>query len=323
METAGPSVWPEWESEPGHGQDSGQDSGLESGQDSGRDRGRERVERRAPADGADPFRGRIPPLDTLAPASRRPNRVRLRIGLGAAVVLLLAALLIAVIVTALGPQAGQQSLVPAASGAGGHGAASSGNGSVSGSPDPSGSAGTNSGASGPASGAAGSGTSRASPSPGATAAPVILVHVLGAVLRPGLFELPVGARVVDAVSAAGGFTAAADPAGTNLARPLADGEQVYLPAIGETVPGGVAGSGGTGGSGTGSSGGSGLPAVKVNLNRATAAELDALPRIGPAMAQRIVDYRSANGPFAAIEDLRNVTGIGDKTFEALKDLVTV
>jgi competence protein ComEA len=192
--------------------------------------------------------------------------------------------------------------------------------------DSPGSPGTTSGTSGPASGAAGSGTSRGSPPSDATAAPVILVHVLGAVLRPGLFELPVGARVVDAVSAAGGFSAAADPAGTNLARPLSDGEQVYLPAIGETVPGGAGGAGGTGGaggSGAGPGGGSGLPAVKVNLNRATAAELDALPRIGPAMAQRIVDFRSAHGPFAAIEDLRNVTGIGDKTFEALKDLVTV
>ncbi|MDY7543670.1 MULTISPECIES: helix-hairpin-helix domain-containing protein [unclassified Cryobacterium] len=295
---------------------------MDSGRDSGLDRDRGHVERRAPADGADPFRGRMSPLDTLAPAARRPNRARLRIGLGAAVVLLLAALLIAVIVTAIGPQAGQHVLVPAPSGAGGRGTstASPGAGSASG---PSGSPGTNSGASGPASGAAGSGTSRASPFPGATTAPVILVHVLGAVLRPGLFELPVGARVVDAVSAAGGFTAAADPAGTNLARPLADGEQVYLPAIGETVPGGAAGTGGPGGSGAGSGGGAGLPAVKVNLNRATAAELDALPRIGPAMAQRIVDYRSANGPFASVEDLRNVTGIGDKTFEALKDLVTV
>ncbi|WBM80172.1 helix-hairpin-helix domain-containing protein [Cryobacterium breve] len=292
---------------------------MDSGRDSGLDRDREHVERRAPADGADPFRGRIPPLDTLAPAARRPNRARLRIGLGAAVVLLLGALLIVVIVTAIGPQAGQHILVPAASGAGGRGTSTTSPGTDS----ASGSSGSNSATFGPASGAAGSGISRAAPSAAATAAPVILVHVLGAVLRPGLFELPVGARVVDAVSAAGGFTAAADPAGTNLARPLADGEQVYLPAIGETVPGGAGGTGGTGGSGAGSGGGAGLPAVKVNLNRATAAELDALPRIGPAMAQRIVDYRSANGPFASVEDLRNVTGIGDKTFEALKDLVTV
>jgi len=296
METAGTSDWPEWEPGPGPGQELGRDRGLERARD----------------DEAGPFPGRIPPLDTLAPAARRPNRARLRIGLGAAVVLVLAALLIAVIVTALGPQAGQQVLVPAAGGAAGHGASTA---------SPLASPGTSS-----APGAAGSGASRSSPSSGGTPAAVILVHVLGAVLRPGLFELPVGARVVDAVSAAGGFTAAADPSGTNLARPLADGEQVYLPALGETVPGGTGGAGGTGGTGgsaVGSGGSAGLPAVKVNLNRATAAELDALPRIGPAMAQRIVDYRSANGPFAAVEDLRNVTGIGDKTFEALKDLVTV
>jgi len=293
MENAGPSAWPEWEPETAPGQEPGRF----------RDLGRN------PADEAESFPGRIPPLDTLAPAARRPSRARLRIGLGAAVVLVLAALLLAVIVTALGPQAGQHVLVPASGGAAGHGTSSA---------TPSVPPGQGSGP-----GNAGSGASRSSPSSGATPDAVILVHVLGAVLRPGLFELPVGARVVDAVSAAGGFTAAADPGGTNLARPLADGEQVYLPALGETVPGGAGGAGGTGGSAGGTSGSVGLPSVKINLNRATAAELDALPRIGPAMAQRIVDYRSANGPFATIEDLRNVTGIGDKTFEALKDLVTV
>ncbi|MEB0001641.1 helix-hairpin-helix domain-containing protein [Cryobacterium sp. 10S3] len=296
METPRPSSWPDGEPGTGQGGRSGRGHDLEPN----------------PADAAGPFPDRMSPLDTLSPSARRPNRARLRIGLGAAVVLVLAALLIAVIVTALGPQAGRQVLVSAVGGAAGRGTSTA---SPPASPDK-----------GPASGAAGSGTGRASPSPDAARTPVILVHVLGAVLRPGLFELPVGARVVDAVSAAGGFTAAADPAGTNLARPLADGEQVYLPAIGETVPGGAGGTGGTGGTGgsaAGSGGAAGLPAVKINLNRATVSELDALPRIGPAMAQRIVDYRSANGPFAAIEDLRNVTGIGDKTFEALKDLVTV
>ncbi|MEC5149977.1 helix-hairpin-helix domain-containing protein [Cryobacterium sp. GrIS_2_6] len=303
METPRTPAWPAGEPGTGQGGRPGRGHDLEP----------------SPTDAADPFPVRISPLDTLAPSARRPNRARLRIGLGAAVVLVLAALLIAVIVTALGPQAGRQVLVPAAGGAAGHGTptASPGTGTATDS------SGSTTGTSGPASGAAGSGTGRASPSPDAAPTPVILVHVLGAVLRPGLFELPVGARVVDAVSAAGGFTAAADPAGTNLARPLSDGEQVYLPAIGETVPGGAAGTGGTGGSAAGSGGAAGLPAVKVNLNRATVSELDALPRIGPAMAQRIVDYRSANGPFAAIEDLRNVTGIGEKTFETLKDLVTV
>ncbi|TFB88165.1 ComEA family DNA-binding protein [Cryobacterium algoricola] len=311
METAGPSAWPEREPEAGTGPEhrTGQAGGLERGAAGEADPFPDSF----PDPLRDPFPGRLPPLDTLVPAARRPSRARLRIGLGAAVVLVLAALLIAVIVTALGPQSGQQVLVPARSGA-------SADGPQKASPSATSGTGSGSGRSGSGTGASGSGTARSSP--GATPAAVILVHVLGAVARPGLFELPVGARVVDAVSAAGGFTAAADPAGANLARPLADGEQVYLPAVGETVPGG-AGGGSVGGSGVGSGPAAGLPAVKVNLNRATAAELDALPRIGPAMAQRIVDYRSANGPFATIDDLRNVTGIGDKTFDALKDLVTV
>ena len=313
METAGPSAWPE--GEPGAGTGTGPEhrpgraGGLEPGAAGEADPFRDSF----PDPLHDPFPGRLPPLDTLVPAARRPSRARLRIGLGAAVVLVLAALLIAVIVTALGPQSGQQVLVPGRSGA-------EADGPQKASPSATSGTGSGSGRSGSGTGASGSGTAQSSP--GATPAAVILVHVLGAVARPGLFELPVGARVVDAVSAAGGFTAAADPAGANLARPLADGEQVYLPAVGETVPGG-AGGGSAGGSGAGSGPAAGLPAVKVNLNRATAAELDALPRIGPAMAQRIVDYRSANGPFATIDDLRNVTGIGDKTFDALKDLVTV
>jgi competence protein ComEA len=287
METAGPSAWPEWDPE--------EDPGREPGDESGHTRGRAALPSRVlPGD-------RPPPLDRLAPASRQPHSARLRIGLGAAVVLVLTALLAAVLVTVLGPQSGQQVFVPAASGAAGHGDPKASSGAAK--TDP--------------------GGFTSSSSPASTPTPVILVHVLGAVVRPGLFELPVDARVIDAVSAAGGFTAAADPEGTNLARPLADGEQLYLPALGEAVPGGANGSNGSGGSAAGQKGSAGAPAVKINLNRATATELDALPRIGPAMAQRIVEYRSANGPFASIDDLRNVTGIGDKTFEGLKDLVTV
>jgi competence protein ComEA len=168
-------------------------------------------------------------------------------------------------------------------------------------------------------------------SPEATAAggtPGIFVHVLGAVARPGLFEVRDGARVVDVVAAAGGLLATADQAGVNLARPVTDGEQLYVPNQGEVVaPAAPAGAGtgaagaaqnGTGGGGQGTTTG-----VKVNLNTATAADLDTLPRIGPAMAQRILDYRAAEGTFTSIEDLRNVTGIGEKTFAALQDLITV
>jgi competence protein ComEA len=152
------------------------------------------------------------------------------------------------------------------------------------------------------------------------------VHVLGAVRQSGLFQLREGARVMDAVAAAGGMTETADPTAVNLARVVGDGEQLYVPALGEAQPGAPPGAvradGGVGGApGTGS--GRAAAAGKVNLNTASVGELDSLPRIGPAMAQRIIDYRDANGRFASIDDLRNVTGIGEKTFDGLKDLVTV
>ncbi len=143
--------------------------------------------------------------------------------------------------------------------------------------------------------------------PGAPASSgIILVHVLGAVDRPGLYELHEGDRAIDAVAAAGGFSDAADHAALNLARFVVDAEQLYVPALGEIPPGGAAQSAG-----------------KVNINTADLATLDTLPRVGPAMAARIVDWREVNGNFTAIEDLMNITGIGDKTFEGLKDLVTV
>lgn len=135
---------------------------------------------------------------------------------------------------------------------------------------------------------------------------VIIVHILGAVTNPGLYELHEGDRAIDAVAAAGGFTDVADQGQLNLARFVVDAEQIYVPAIGE-VPaaslGGVAG--------------------KTNLNTADEAALDLLPRVGPAMAARIISWREANGRFSVIEDLMNVSGIGEKTFDALRDLVTV
>lgn len=150
-----------------------------------------------------------------------------------------------------------------------------------------------------------------------TAAPRVLVHVLGAVVSPGVYELGPGGRVVDAIAAAGGFTADAETAAINLARIAVDGEQLYVPRIGEEprpAPGGVDG----GGVAPGGAGG-GL----LNINTATVAELDTLPRIGPAIAQRIIDHREANGPFASIDDLGEVPGIGDATLEGLRDKVTV
>lgn len=157
----------------------------------------------------------------------------------------------------------------------------------------------------------GSAAQVARPTGVASAGPVsgaqIYVHILGEVTRPGLYELREGDRAVDAVAAAGGFTDAADQAQLNLARFLVDGEQIYVPVIGET-PAAAEGT---------SVGG------KVNINTADEPTLETLPRVGPAMAQRIIDWRTANGRFTAVEDLMNVTGIGEKTFEGLKDLITV
>jgi len=209
-----------------------------------------------------------------------PAKSRLRIGLGAAVVLVLVGLGIAVLVSALGPHGTTQSFVPGAA--------------------PSGS---------PAAGASASGASKAGgPEAGGKGSAAIFVHVVGAVARPGLFELRDGDRVVDAVAAAGGVTDAADQSQVNLARFVSDGEQLAVPAVGEATaaPGAVGAAGG-----------------KVNLNTADLATLETLPRVGPAMAQRIIDWRTTNGRFTAVEDLMSVTGVGDKTFEQLKKLVTV
>ncbi|WP_431277215.1 ComEA family DNA-binding protein [Leifsonia poae] len=149
----------------------------------------------------------------------------------------------------------------------------------------------------------------------------MLVHVLGAVKKPGLVSLTTGARVVDAVAAAGGLTDDAEVAGVNLARVLADGEQLVVPHVGEVLAP-AAGAGAGAGAGGGASG-AGASEAMVNLNTAGQAELETLPRIGPALAQRILDYRKANGRFKAVADLMKVTGIGQKLFEGLKDRLAV
>lgn len=149
----------------------------------------------------------------------------------------------------------------------------------------------------------------------ATAAPVreasVYVHVAGAVRAPGLYVLAAGARVVDAVGAAGGLADDADAAGLNLARPLSDGEQLRVPRAGES-PAPVSPAGGA-------AGGDGV----VDLNAADLAALDTLPRIGPALAQRIIEWREANGPFTSVDDLLSVPGIGEKMVESLRDRVRV
>lgn len=142
----------------------------------------------------------------------------------------------------------------------------------------------------------------------AAAKPQLVVDVAGAVQRPGLVRLDQGTRVADALSAAGGVTAKADVALVNLAAPLADGEQVVVPARG------------VGGVGAAAAG-PGSPAAPVDLNTATPEQLDALPGIGPATAAKIVSFRQQHGPFHSVEELDAVPGIGPSRIEQLKGLV--
>lgn len=143
----------------------------------------------------------------------------------------------------------------------------------------------------------------------------LFVHVFGAVARPGLYELSPGSRVVDAVSAAGGFAEDADRDRLNLARVLADAEQIGVPRAGEEPPEAA----GAPGSASPTTTGSG---TKVSLNRASSEELQTLPQVGPATAQSIIAWRTENGPFTSVEQLLSISGIGQKTYDRLKDLVT-
>lgn len=151
--------------------------------------------------------------------------------------------------------------------------------------------------------------------PAPTKAPLV-VQVMGAVPRPGVYEFPEGSRVRDAIDAAGGLLTDADVAAMNLAAPLEDGQQLDIlfasGAGGSTPP-------------------PATPVTQVtpgaedliNINTATLAQLDSLPGIGPTTAQKIIDYIAANGPFARIEDIMNVSGIGPATFDKLKILISV
>ncbi len=150
----------------------------------------------------------------------------------------------------------------------------------------------------------------ASPSPA-----VLLVDVAGWVRQPGVYEFHEGDRIIDAIEAAGGARHGAALDSLNLAAPLADGTQVL---VARQMAGGTPG---TVGATASSSGGTTSPTV--NINTATAMELEALPGVGEVIAQRIVDYRTENGPFASVDELLDVSGIGDATLAEMRDMVTV
>jgi competence protein ComEA len=159
------------------------------------------------------------------------------------------------------------------------------------------------------------GSTGASGAPGAAAGDEVVVHVVGAVVAPGVQRLPAGSRVVDAVDAAGGALGDADLGRVNLAGLLTDGQQVYVLRQGEAPPPPPAGAG----SDTDGGAAGGL----VDINQASADQLDELPGVGPATAAAIIAHREQHGPFASVDDLIDVRGIGEAKLEQLRDLATV
>jgi competence protein ComEA len=155
----------------------------------------------------------------------------------------------------------------------------------------------------------------AAPPAETVATTAVVVDVVGAVRKPGLYRLEQGARIADAVARAGGATGKADLALVNLAAPLADGEQVVVPKRGAAAPGAPTAA-------AGSSGAGGTPAGgPVHLSTATLEQLDSLPGIGPVTAQKILDYRQKHGAFTSVDELDAVPGIGPARLDQLEDLV--
>lgn len=151
----------------------------------------------------------------------------------------------------------------------------------------------------------------------------IVVHIAGAVISPGVVTLGANSRVVDAVSAAGGLRPDADPDRVNLAEPLTDGVRIVVPAVGQdSVPEAVQLAGPSTGSSP-SKGETATPAGPVNLNTATAADLEQLPGVGPATSAAIIAKREKDGPFRTVDSLLDVRGIGDAKLDAIRELVTV
>lgn len=154
--------------------------------------------------------------------------------------------------------------------------------------------------------------------PAASQAPDVTVYVCGAVRSPGVVRLPAGARVTDALQMAGGPTAKAELAAVNLAALVADGQQIVVPERG-AAPVPADGSGSGAGLGVAPAGSGAL----VNINTASLEELDTLEGVGPSTAQKIIDYRTANGGFKTIEEIKEVPGIGDAKFAAMQGSITV
>lgn len=148
---------------------------------------------------------------------------------------------------------------------------------------------------------------------GSPSAPIV-VDVQGAVAQPGVYRLPAGARALDAIARAGGTTDAAAPGALNLAREVVDGEQLLVPTVEEAASAPAGGAPGAGG---------GAPGGLVSINRADAAALETLPRIGPSLAAAIIAHRDEHGPFTAIDELDDVPGIGPAMLATLTPLVTL
>ena len=156
----------------------------------------------------------------------------------------------------------------------------------------------------------------------------IVIHITGEVKKEGVIYLEKGARIVDAIKEAGGETKNADLSQVNLAYELQDGQKIYIPNKNEKISQYIIGINGetidSNGTNTGNeSASSSKEGAKVNINTATQNELDGLPGIGPALAQRIIDFREENGNFKSIEDIQNVKGIGNSKFDEIKDKIVV
>ncbi len=175
------------------------------------------------------------------------------------------------------------------------------------------------------------GTATDAPTVGAGSQPVgaptgddtVTVHVAGAVGQPGLVRLPVGARVADAIEAVGGLQIDADTTRLNLAREVVDGERLDVPRVGAVAAGDAGEDAAAAPSTAGDAGGAVRPDGTLDLNLADAGDLEELPGVGPVLAGRILEWRETHGPFTEVGQLRDVAGIGEKTFQSLAPLVAV